>query len=70
MDFIRVLSRTPVVFILTALEKTVFLIHMNDIEGSCKINPLLVKSPSGMCFPFFPLYLNSTDLFLWLGQAL
>lgn len=69
MNFIRVLSRTPV-FILTAFEKTIFLIHMNDIKGSCKINPLLVKSPSGTCFFFSPLYLNSTDLFLWLGQAL
>lgn len=69
MDFIRVLSRTPVVFILTALEKIISLIHMNDIKGSCKINPLLVKSPSGTCF-FFTLYLNSTDPFLWLGKAL
>lgn len=29
---------------------------MNDIEGSCKINPLLVKSPSGMCFLFSSLF--------------
>lgn len=41
MDFIRVLSRTPVVFILTALEKIVSLIHMNDIKGSCKLTPCL-----------------------------
>lgn len=44
MDFIIALNRTPVVLIPTALEKIVFLINMNDILGSCTINPLLVKS--------------------------
>lgn len=66
MDFIIVLNRTPVALVLTTLEEIVLLVNMNEILGSCKIDPFLLTSHpktwffcfsnSMACFPLLDRY--------------